>query len=104
MAEIGKVLWGQYKRIILKVLRFHPDGLHWKNLFAELDTMMPANTSETKRLALLDAKGLFSLRAEYYEKLPQASGALMALNLFIVRSNQNICHSKKMELSNCDVA
>jgi len=43
------------------------------------DAERTARESETKRLTLLDAKGLFTLWVEYYEKLPQASRALMPL-------------------------
>lgn len=46
MAEIGKERWGQYKRFVLEILRDHPDGLHWKDLFAELDTLLPATEFE----------------------------------------------------------
>jgi len=46
MAQIGKERWGQYKRNVLSILRDHPDGLHWKVLFAELDKIMPANEFE----------------------------------------------------------
>ena len=46
MAEIGKERWGQYKRNVLELLRDHPEGLHWKDLFAELDKIMPANEFE----------------------------------------------------------
>jgi len=46
MAEIGKERWGQYKRNVLEILRDHPEGLHWKDLFAELDKIMPANEFE----------------------------------------------------------
>ena len=47
MAEIGKERWGQYKRNVLEILRDHPEGLHWKDLFAELDKIMPANEFES---------------------------------------------------------
>lgn len=43
------------------------------------DAERTARESETKRLTLLDAKGLFTLWVEYYENLPQASRALMPL-------------------------
>ena len=43
MAEIGKERWGQYKRYVLEILRDHPEGLHWKDLFAKLDSLLPAN-------------------------------------------------------------
>jgi restriction system protein len=43
------------------------------------DAERTARESETKRLTLLDAKGLFELWVEYYENLPQASRALMPL-------------------------
>lgn len=46
MAEIGKARWGKYKRYVLEVLRDHPEGLHWKDLFAELDTLLPPNDFE----------------------------------------------------------
>ena len=46
MAQIGKERWGQYKRNVLSILRDHPEGLHWKVLFAELDNIMPPNEFE----------------------------------------------------------
>ncbi len=46
MAQIGKERWGEYKRNVLTVLRDHSEGLHWKDLFAELDRIMPPNEFE----------------------------------------------------------
>ena len=46
MAQIGKERWGQYKRNVLSILCDHPEGLHWKVLFAELDNIMPPNEFE----------------------------------------------------------
>lgn len=46
MAQIGKERWGEYKKNVLTVLRDHSEGLHWKDLFAELDKIMPPNEFE----------------------------------------------------------
>jgi restriction system protein len=46
MAEIGKERWGHYKRNVLEILGNHPEGLHWKDLFLELDERMPPNEFE----------------------------------------------------------
>lgn len=46
MAQIGKERWGQYKKNVLSILCDHPEGLHWKVLFAELDNIMPPNEFE----------------------------------------------------------
>jgi restriction system protein len=46
MAEIGKERWGLYKRNVLEILKENPEGLHWKEIFAELDIRIPANEFE----------------------------------------------------------
>lgn len=46
MTETQKERWGRYKRFVLEILRDHPEGLHWKDLFAELDALLPANDFE----------------------------------------------------------
>lgn len=46
MAEIGKKRWGEYKRNVLEILSKYPEGLHWKDLFEELEEIMPANDFE----------------------------------------------------------
>ena len=46
MAEISRVRWGQYKQNVLMILRDNPGGLYWKDLFAELDKIMPATDFE----------------------------------------------------------
>ena len=46
MAEIGKERWGLYKKNVLEILRENPEGLHWKELFAELDNRLPPNEFE----------------------------------------------------------
>ena len=48
MAEIGKARWGEYKRNVLIILSNHPEGLHWKDLFEELEKVMPANAFENE--------------------------------------------------------
>jgi hypothetical protein len=55
MAEIGKECWGQYKRSVLAILRDHLDGLHWKDLLAELGKIMPASR------ALLPPKSIYHM-------------------------------------------
>lgn len=51
MAEIDKERWGQYKRNVLLILDKNPNGLYWKDLFAELDQVMPANDFENSSYA-----------------------------------------------------
>jgi restriction system protein len=46
MAEITKERWGQFKRTVLEILRDNPEGLHWKDLFAELEVRVPPNDFE----------------------------------------------------------
>ena len=46
MAEIGKARWAEYKRNVLLILKDNPAGLYWKDLFAELDKVMPPNDFE----------------------------------------------------------
>lgn len=46
MTEIGKVRWGLYKKNVLEILKDKPDGMHWKELFSELDRVMPPNDFE----------------------------------------------------------
>jgi restriction system protein len=46
MAEIGKERWGLYKRNVLEILKESAEGLHWKDIFDELDKRMPANDFE----------------------------------------------------------
>jgi restriction system protein len=46
MAEIGKERWAQYKQNVLLILNQHSSGLYWKELFAELDKVMPPNEFE----------------------------------------------------------
>jgi restriction system protein len=46
MAEIGKERWGLYKKNVLEILSKHENGLHWKDLFAKLEEVMPANEFE----------------------------------------------------------
>jgi len=46
MAEIGKERWGLYKKNVLEILSKHEQGLHWKDLFTELEKIMPATTFE----------------------------------------------------------
>jgi hypothetical protein len=50
MAEIGKERWGLYKRNVLEILRDHSEGLHWKDLFLELDKRMPASSALTAQI------------------------------------------------------
>jgi restriction system protein len=46
MAQIGKQRWALYKKNVLEILSNHNDGLHWKELFAELEKVMPATEFE----------------------------------------------------------
>ncbi len=46
MAQIGKERWGQYKRNVLTILQNHSNGLHVKDLFVELDKLMPPTEFE----------------------------------------------------------
>lgn len=46
MAEIGKERSGLFKKNVLEILREYPEGLHWKELFAELEKRLPPNEYE----------------------------------------------------------
>lgn len=46
MAEIGKTRWGLYKKNVLEILVKNSEGLHWKDLFEQLEVVMPATEFE----------------------------------------------------------